>query len=122
MVEMTDEDFRRAVQNVLPRATDGAFWFFGYGSLLWNPACEVVESREAIVHGWHRAFCIRIYPFCICSALVPLRYREVILNFSRATECFARESQTVGLAMIERGRPRSLATRRHAPSHRRPAS
>lgn len=63
MFEMTDEDFRLAVQNVLPRATNGAFWFFGYGSLLWNPACEFTESRRAIVHGWHRAFCIRINRF-----------------------------------------------------------
>jgi glutathione-specific gamma-glutamylcyclotransferase len=63
MVEMTDEDYRLAVQNVLPRATDGAFWFFGYGSLLWNAACGVAESRGAMVHGWHRAFCIRINRF-----------------------------------------------------------
>jgi glutathione-specific gamma-glutamylcyclotransferase len=63
MVEMTDEDYRLAVQNVLPGATDGEFWFFGYGSLLWNPACEVAERRGAIVRGWHRAFCIRISRF-----------------------------------------------------------
>src|SRR5215218_2452591 len=36
------------------------FWLFAYGSLLWNPACGVDESRRAIVHGWHRSFCFRV--------------------------------------------------------------
>ena len=30
-------------------------WLFGYGSLLWRPELDFVESRPAVAHGWHRA-------------------------------------------------------------------
>jgi len=33
-------------------------WVFAYGSLIWNPACAIVEQRVAVAHGWHRAFCL----------------------------------------------------------------
>ncbi len=37
---------------------DSDVWVFGYGSLMWNPGFEHVESRSALLHGWHRSFCI----------------------------------------------------------------
>lgn len=37
---------------------DSDIWVFGYGSLMWNPGFEHVESRPALLHGWHRSFCI----------------------------------------------------------------
>jgi cation transport protein ChaC len=33
-------------------------WVFAYGSLIWKPAFDFVEMRTALVHGWHRAFCL----------------------------------------------------------------
>ncbi|MFP3942541.1 MAG: gamma-glutamylcyclotransferase [Alphaproteobacteria bacterium] len=33
-------------------------WVFGYGSLMWRPGFTFVERREAVLHGWHRAFCV----------------------------------------------------------------
>src|ERR1700712_3881693 len=36
-------------------------WVFGYGSLMWNPAVNHVESSRADVRGWCRRFCIRTY-------------------------------------------------------------
>lgn len=33
-------------------------WVFGYGSLMWNPGFEHREVREALLYGWHRAFCV----------------------------------------------------------------
>jgi cation transport protein ChaC len=36
-----------------------ADWVFGYGSLIWNPEFEPLETELARLHGWHRAFCIR---------------------------------------------------------------
>jgi cation transport protein ChaC len=36
-------------------------WVFGYGSLIWNPAFEYVERRAALLHGWHRRFCLKMY-------------------------------------------------------------
>lgn len=39
-------------------ANDDFAWFFGYGSLMWNPGfpADVFEVAELI--GWHRRFCI----------------------------------------------------------------
>lgn len=33
-------------------------WVFGYGSLLWNPGFVPVESRTAVLGGYHRSFCM----------------------------------------------------------------
>jgi len=35
-----------------------AIWIFGYGSLLWNPGFEPVETRQAVLKGYHRSFCM----------------------------------------------------------------
>jgi cation transport protein ChaC len=35
-------------------------WVFGYGSLMWNPAINVAESRKAHVRGYHRTFCLTL--------------------------------------------------------------
>lgn len=37
----------------------GDVWLFGYGSLIWNPAIEFAEKRNATVRGLHRRFCLR---------------------------------------------------------------
>jgi len=34
-------------------------WVFGYGSLLWNPGFDHVESVLATLRGYHRSFCMR---------------------------------------------------------------
>jgi len=62
-VYMTDDDYVIAIHNVLTNTPEGDIWLFGYGSLLWKPACEFVESRIATVQGWHRAFCFRVARF-----------------------------------------------------------
>lgn len=33
-------------------------WVFGYGSLMWNPDFEYDETYHALLHGYHRKFCI----------------------------------------------------------------
>lgn len=33
-------------------------WLFVYGSLLWDPDVRLVDRRLAIVHGYHRQFCL----------------------------------------------------------------
>ncbi|MEM6499002.1 MAG: gamma-glutamylcyclotransferase [Pseudomonadota bacterium] len=35
-------------------------WVFAYGSLIWDPAVEVVEFRPGTLVGWSRSFCMRI--------------------------------------------------------------
>jgi cation transport protein ChaC len=41
------------------RSSDGDFWIFGYGSLMWNPGFPYRKNGSAIVSGWHRSFCIQ---------------------------------------------------------------
>jgi glutathione-specific gamma-glutamylcyclotransferase len=62
-IYLTDEDYEIAVRDILAEAPPGDVWVFGYGSLLWKPAFEHVESRMATVRGWHRSFCIRVARF-----------------------------------------------------------
>jgi cation transport protein ChaC len=38
--------------------TQGDFWVFGYGSLMWRPGFDFLERRRAHVHGWSRHLCI----------------------------------------------------------------
>ncbi|MER1967773.1 gamma-glutamylcyclotransferase [Castellaniella sp. GW247-6E4] len=33
-------------------------WVFGYGSLIWRPEFDHVESRLGRIHGYHRALCL----------------------------------------------------------------
>jgi cation transport protein ChaC len=36
----------------------GDLWVFGYGSLMWNPGFEFITAERAVLHGYHRAFCM----------------------------------------------------------------
>jgi cation transport protein ChaC len=38
-------------------------WVFGYGSLLWRPGFPHEEVRPAVLHGYHRAFCMWSYHY-----------------------------------------------------------
>ena len=62
-VYLTDQDYEIAVRDMLAQAPPGDVWLFAYGSLLWKPAFEYVESRMATVRGWHRSFCIKVARF-----------------------------------------------------------
>ncbi len=33
-------------------------WVFGYGSLMWRPGFEFLERQPALLHGYHRSFCV----------------------------------------------------------------
>ncbi len=56
---MSDEEREANRRAVLARHPAGAdLWVFGFGSLMWNPACHVAEVRPARVNGWHRRFCL----------------------------------------------------------------
>ncbi len=48
----------RAVRASVPEGQD--VWVFGYGSLMWNPAIRVAESRKALVRGYRRSFCLTL--------------------------------------------------------------
>jgi glutathione-specific gamma-glutamylcyclotransferase len=60
---LTDHDYDVAVRDTLTQVPPEGLWLFAYGSLLWKPAFEFVESHAAVAQGWHRSFCIRIARF-----------------------------------------------------------
>jgi cation transport protein ChaC len=35
-------------------------WIFAYGSLIWKPTFNAVETRRATAIGWHRSFCLEL--------------------------------------------------------------
>lgn len=41
---------------LLPR--QGDLWVFGYGSLMWDPGFSFAAANRAVLHGYHRAFCM----------------------------------------------------------------
>lgn len=56
---MTEEERRHGLREMLTRAPKPErVWVFGYGSLIWNPAFHYSERRTALVHGFHRQFCL----------------------------------------------------------------
>lgn len=55
----TDEFYETTVKAVLSALPPGEdLWVFAFGSLIWNPRFNVMETRSAMVSGWHRAFCL----------------------------------------------------------------
>lgn len=57
---ISPEQLDELVQRVEKQAGEQEIWIFAYGSLMWNPGFEVAGMENAVVHGWHRAFSLRI--------------------------------------------------------------
>ena len=60
---LSDSDYVQFVQDILATKPTDDIWIFGYGSLIWNPACDFVEQRLGVAHGWHRSFCMEMKRF-----------------------------------------------------------
>ena len=52
------EDREATRQKALAGRLDRDLWIFAYGSLMWDPAIEIVEIRTATLKGFHRRFCL----------------------------------------------------------------
>ncbi len=58
---LTSEQRAASLDCTLARRPDNSpVWIFGYGSLMWNPVFDSEEARPATLHGYHRAFCLRL--------------------------------------------------------------
>ncbi len=56
---LSDAEFQASLDRVVaehPAGTD--CWVFAYGSLIWNPLFEHDAREVAVIHGFHRAFCL----------------------------------------------------------------
>jgi cation transport protein ChaC len=58
--EHTEAELASMVERLLRQHTPQDLWVFAYGSLIWNPEFEFVESRHAVAPGWHRSFCLKL--------------------------------------------------------------
>ena len=38
-------------------------WIFAYGSLIWDPEFSWAETEPALLHGYHRSFCLYSYDY-----------------------------------------------------------
>jgi len=63
-------------------AERGDLWVFGYGSLMWDPGFHHPESHPAVVHGYHRRFCIYSHNYRGTRALPGL-----VLGLDRGGAC-----------------------------------
>lgn len=57
---LTDADFAALAAQLCEEVPDDGFWLFAYGSLIWKPDFEHVDSVVARAHGWRRAFCLNL--------------------------------------------------------------
>lgn len=56
---LSEAEFQASLERVLAgHAPDEDCWVFAYGSLIWNPLFEHDARELAVIHGFHRAFCL----------------------------------------------------------------
>ena len=59
-VPLTEAQQDAIAHRLLAEAGSDPIWIFAYGSLIWKPEFETVESRRATAVGWHRSFCMEL--------------------------------------------------------------
>ncbi|AJD44224.1 cation transporter ChaC-like protein (plasmid) [Rhizobium gallicum bv. gallicum R602sp] len=57
---LSDAEFEAVAERIFHESKQQPLWIFAYGSLIWKPDFDAVESRRAIAQGWHRSFCLRL--------------------------------------------------------------
>lgn len=56
---LSDEALLESRRRYVPDDYQGDdIWVFGYGSLIWKPELTFSEKTDALVHGFHRRFCM----------------------------------------------------------------
>lgn len=56
---LSDDEIADSCQAAFEACPDrSSVWVFGYGSLIWNPTLDFVETRVARLRGWQRRFCL----------------------------------------------------------------
>ncbi|RWX76088.1 gamma-glutamylcyclotransferase [Neorhizobium lilium] len=57
---LSDEDYALIADRLTAEIGDAPLWVFAYGSLIWKPGFDSIDSRRATAYGWHRSFSLRI--------------------------------------------------------------
>lgn len=57
---LDDVEFEALAERIFQENEQQPLWIFAYGSLIWKPDFDAVESRRAVAHGWHRSFCLQL--------------------------------------------------------------
>ena len=58
---LSDAEYAAMTDDVMARIDPAhGLWVFAYGSLLWNPTFVIDGEKPALVHGWHRAYCLHL--------------------------------------------------------------
>ncbi|MBL8575913.1 MAG: gamma-glutamylcyclotransferase [Mesorhizobium sp.] len=58
-VQLTDAEVAAKAAEI-DRDAGEQLWLFAYGSLIWKPEFEAVETVRATAHGWHRSFSMEL--------------------------------------------------------------
>lgn len=59
-IPITDDELEELAARLCRESQGEALWVFAYGSLIWKPDFDAVESRVGSIKGWHRSFCLRM--------------------------------------------------------------
>ena len=60
-LEMSEAEIHEAAGRLDRECADRPLWLFAYGSLIWKPAFDHIETRRANAAGWHRSFCMTMH-------------------------------------------------------------
>lgn len=59
-IQLTEAEQDAIAHRLITEAGSDPIWIFAYGSLIWKPEFETVESVRATAIGWHRSFCMEL--------------------------------------------------------------
>lgn len=59
-VQLTDAEVSARAAELDAECGSAPLWLFAYGSLIWKPEVEAVETRRATARGWHRVFSMEL--------------------------------------------------------------
>jgi cation transport protein ChaC len=57
---LSEVELEALATRLLDESKGEPLWVFAYGSLIWKPDFDAVESLQATAWGWHRSFCLKM--------------------------------------------------------------
>jgi cation transport protein ChaC len=57
---LTETDLEDMATDLIGQCGQDPLWVFAYGSLIWKPTFDPIETRRATAVGWHRSFCMEL--------------------------------------------------------------